>query len=203
MRIDINLASQPYEDARRFWTHWGAALALLGLTTILLGFLAITRFINASHERKEIADMESVIAQFDQEKSRAEATLNQPQNRVTRDRSRFLNDLFARKAFSWTRLFEDLERVMPAHLHVVSINPNISRDNNIELKLVVGGETSEQARDLVRKMEASKRFRETRIESEKTREDREGAGENTDRVKFDISAFYVPSGETETAGGVD
>ena len=94
---------------------------------------------------------------------------------------------------------------MPAHLHVVSINPNISKEdsNNIELKLVVGGETSEQARDLVRKMEASKRFRGTHIDSEATRDEREAGGQNNDRVKFDISALYVPSSETEDAGGVN
>src|SRR5262249_37726316 len=170
MRIDINLATQPYEDARRFWTYWGTGLALLSLATILLAFLAVTTFINANRERKEIAGMEAVIARFDQEKAQAEATLNQPQNRLTRDRSRFLNGLFTRKAFSWTQLFEDLERVMPAHLHVVSIRPDMSKDNNLEIKLVVGGETSEQALDLVRKMENSHRFRQTQIESEKTNE---------------------------------
>ncbi len=26
MRLDINLASQPYEDARQFWLRWGTAL---------------------------------------------------------------------------------------------------------------------------------------------------------------------------------
>lgn len=202
MRIDINLATQPYEDARRFWTNWGAGLALLGLATILLGFMAITRFINANHERQEIADMESVIAKFDAEKSRAEATLNQPQNRATRDRSRFLNELFARKAFSWTRLFEDLERVMPAHLHVVSIHPDMSKDNNLEIKLVVGGDTREQALDLVRKMEGSRRFKQTQIESEKTNENPEEGGKR-DRVLFDLRALYVPSDEIGAAGGVD
>ena len=146
--------------------------------------------------------MESVIAKFDAEKAQAEATLNRPQNRLTRDRSQFLNELFARKAFSWTRLFEDLERVMPAHLHVVSIRPDLSKDNNIEIKMVVGGDNSEQARDLVRKMEASKRFKDTRIDSERTSEDREGGG-NTDRVTFDITAFYVPSDETGAASGVN
>src|SRR5438552_5523808 len=176
MRIDINLASQPYEDAQRFWTSWGTGLALLCLTTILLGFMATTRFINANRERKEIADMESVIAKFDAEKAQAEATLNRPQNRLTRDRSQFLNELFARKAFSWTRLFEDLERVMPAHLHVVRISPDLSKDNDLEIKLVVGGDTREQALDLVRKMEGSKRFKGTQIEVERTKDEGGGNG---------------------------
>ena len=202
MRIDINLASQPYEDARRFWTNWGTALGLLGFATLLLVFVAGTRLINANHERKEIADMESVIAKFDAEKAQAEATLNRPQNRLTRDRSQFLNELFARKAFSWTRLFEDLERVMPAHLHVVRISPDLSKENDLEIKLVVGGDTREQALDLVRKMEGSKRFKGTQIESERTKEEGGGNGPG-DRVTFDISASYVPSGETGAAGGSD
>ena len=107
-----------------------------------------------------------------------------------RDQSRFLNDLFQRKAFSWTKVFEDLETVMPAHLHVVSIHPDMSKDNNLEIKLVVAGESREQALDLVRKMEASQRFKQTQIDVGKVRE---SSPPNGDRVLFDISALYTPS----------
>ena len=101
--------------------------------------MAISGFVQASHERAKIAKLQGKIAAYDQEKSGAEAMLSRPENRVLRDRSRFLNELFLRKAFSWTRVFEDLEQVMPAHLHVVSIHPDMSKDNNLEIKLVVGG----------------------------------------------------------------
>ena len=47
MQININLATQPYEDSSRFWTYWGTGLALLGLATTLLVFLAGTSFMNA------------------------------------------------------------------------------------------------------------------------------------------------------------
>jgi hypothetical protein len=40
MRVDVNLASQPYEDARLFWLRWGGGLVALGVLTLLL--LAIT-----------------------------------------------------------------------------------------------------------------------------------------------------------------
>jgi len=197
LRIDINLATQPYEDSRRFWTYWGTGLALLALVTALLGFLAVTRFNEARHDREKIAGLQSEIAAYDQEKARAEAMLNLPQNRIVRDRSRFLNDLFQRKAFSWTRVFEDLERVMPAHLHVVSIHPDMSKDNSLEIKLVVAGDSREQALDLVRKMEGSKRFKQTQIQSERS----ENESVNGDRVRFDISALYIPSAETTEASG--
>ena len=204
MRIDINLASQPYEDSRRFWTYWGTGLALLVIATGMLVFLAATGFMNARRDREQISNLESKLAAFSQEKNHAESMLNQPQNRVIRDRSRFLNELFERKAFSWTRVFEDLERVMPAHLHVISIHPDLSTDkneNNMQIKLVVGGDTREQALDLVRKMESSKRFKQTRIDSERFATENSST---TDRVQFDINALYIPSTDkAETSGGMN
>jgi len=200
LRIDINLATRPYEDSRRFWTYWGTGLALLALLTLLLGYLAVSGFLQASRERAKMADLQRQLAAYDAEKSSAEAMLSRPENRVVRDRSRFLNDLFLRKAFSWTKVFEDLERVMPAHLHVVSIHPDMSKDNNLEIKLIVAGESREQALDLVRKMEGSKRFKQTQIESERS----ETEPSNGDRVRFDISALYIPSAEaTEASGGMN
>jgi len=200
MRIDINLASQPYQDARRFWTYWGTGLALLGLMTALLVYLAVTGFIRAGHDREQMARLESEIKKYDLEKSESEAVLNQPQNRTMREQSRFLNELFQRKAFSWTRVFEDLERVMPAHLHVVSIHPDISADNNAQIKLLVGGDSREQALDLVRKMEGSKRFKQTRIDTEQFASEQQ---RTTDPVQFEIVTSYVPSAAPEeTSGGM-
>jgi type IV pilus assembly protein PilN len=199
MRLNINLASQPYEDSRQFWTYWGTGLALLSLTTVLLLVLAVNGFIEGSRDRQQISKLKTQLAEFDREKAEAQAMLNQPQNREVRDRSHFLNELFERKAFSWTLAFEQLEQVMPTHLHVISIHPGISADNNLELRLVVGGETREQALDLVRKMESSKHFKQTRIDSEKF-ENPENNNSNKDRVEFDINALYVPFTEVGNGG---
>ncbi len=119
----------------------------------------------ARKDRSLIAQREQQIAVRDQEKARAEAILNLPENRTTRDRSQFLNDLFLRKAFSWTEVFEDLERVMPARLHLVSIQPAMAPGNQLEIKMVVAGESRERALELVRKMESSQRFQQTQIEA--------------------------------------
>jgi type IV pilus assembly protein PilN len=197
MRIDINLASHPYEDSRRFWTYWGTGLGLLALATLLLVFLAVTGFMNASKDRSQIARLQQEIAAYDQEKSHAESVLAQPQNRVLRDRSRFLNELFQRKAFSWTRVFEDLEQVMPPRLHVVSIHPDMSADNSLEIKLVVAGDSRDQALELVRKMESSNHFRQTYIATERQSEE----NPNGDRVEFEIGALYVPAGEKNAVAG--
>ena len=200
MRIDINLASLPYQDSRRFWSYWGTGLALLGLTTALLVYLAIAGFIRAGHDRQQIAKLKSEIAAYDQERTQSEAVLNQAQNRTMREQSRFLNELFQRKAFSWTRVFEDLERVMPAHLHVVSIHPDSVADNNAEIKLTVGGTSRDQALDLIKKMENSKRFKGTKIETEKFSDQQR----ETDPVQFEIVTSYVAGAASdETSGGMN
>ena len=197
MRIDINLASQPYQDARRFWLRWGGALVVLSLLTLILVYSALTGWVSARKDRDLIRQREAQIAERDREKIQAEALLNRPENRSTRDRSQFLNELFQRKAFSWTKVFEDLERVMPPRLHVVSIRPEMGPDAGLNIKLVVAGESRERALELVRKMEASKRFQQTRIDQE-TSEVRQTAGDN---VQFDISAVYIPEVPGTGKGG--
>jgi type IV pilus assembly protein PilN len=197
MRVDINLATQPYQDARQFWLRWGGALVALSLLTLILVYSALTGWVSARKDRNLIRQREAQIADRDREKTQAETLLNRPENRSTRDRSQFLNELFQRKAFSWTKVFEDLERVMPPRLHVVSIRPEMGSDAGLNIKLVVAGESRERALELVRKMEASQRFQQTRIDQE-TSEVRQTPGDN---VQFDISAVYVPEVPGTGKGG--
>jgi type IV pilus assembly protein PilN len=188
MRVEINLATRPYEDAGPFWLRWGGALAATAVVTLVLLYTVLAGWSGARRDRSLIAQREEQIAARDQEKAKAEAILNLPENRSTRDRSQFLNDLFRRKAFSWTQVFEDLERVMPARLHLVSIQPATTPDKQLQIKLVVAGESRERALELVRKMESSQHFQETQIQQESS----EGGQTPGDNVHFDISAVYVP-----------
>src|SRR5580693_89402 len=197
MRVDINLASQPYEDARLFWLRWGGGLAALGVLTLLLLIITVNGWVGARKDRQLIRQYEAQSAARDKEQADALALLNLPQNSVTRDRSQFLNDLFQRKAFSWTKAFEDLEQVMPPRLHVVSIHPELGPDNELEIKLIVAGDSREHALDLVSKMEASKHFHETYIDEENT----SPASGTGDTVEFHITALYVPDIGNATPGG--
>jgi len=199
MRLNINLATQPYEDAGRFWFRWGGALLALGVLTIGLLYFTFLGWLGARKDRALIRQYQQQIAARDQEKADAQAVMNLPQNADTRDRSQFLNDLFYRKAFSWTRVFEDLEQVMPPRVHVVSIQPELASNNELAIKLVVAGDSRERALELVRKMEASKHFQQTEIQQESAES---GNSSNPgDTVKFDISALYVPEFEAPTAQG--
>lgn len=190
MRVEINLATQPYEDARRFWFRWGGALVALGIVTLGLVYFTLLGWVTAAKDKGLIGQNMHQIADRDGEKSAAQALMNLSQNSVTRDRSQLLNGLFYRKSFSWTQVFEELERVMPPRLHVVSIQPEFAPDNELAIKLVVAGDSRDRALDLVRKMEESQHFQQTQIEQE-TAETGSGATSG-DTVKFSISALYIP-----------
>ncbi|MBV9483273.1 MAG: PilN domain-containing protein [Acidobacteria bacterium] len=190
MRIDVNLASQPYEDARAFWMRWGSGVALLAILSAAL-LVETTMGLIYAHQDERMSDQaKAEISKRDQEWARAEAFLNQPQNRDIRDRSQFLNALIERKAFSWTQVFADLERIMPARLHVVSIHPELTEEEQLQIKLTVAGESRERALDLVRRMEESPRFRQPVINSENAQTNSQTPGDN---VEFNISALYVPA----------
>lgn len=188
MRVTINLASQPFEDAQRFVRQWTLTLGLVGLLTLVLVVGAVLRLRSWSVEERRIHDLQAQLAQGDREIGQAEAFLNRPENRDTRDKSLILNDLITRKAFSWTEVFSDLERIMPPRLHVVSIRPELTPDNQLALRMVVAGESRERALELVRHMEQSPRFRQPQIVAEAREEQPQNPG---DRVQFDISTLYA------------
>lgn len=190
MRLDINLATNVYEDSRQFWIRWGIALGLLSIVTLGLLAMAVTGYWEARKDRIQISELESKIAARDKERTDAEALLNRPENRAIRDKSQYLNDLIARKAFSWTKAFEDLERVMPPKIHLVSIQPELNDDNQLVIKMSVAGESTERALELVKHMEDSKHFRDTRIESQMPVATQQGS---TDTVELKINALYVPT----------
>src|SRR5467141_319739 len=187
MRIDINLASQPYEDARQFWLRWGTALSAVAVLTLALLAGTVIGWLNARRDRAKIADLRTGITQRDQTRKQAEDFLNRPENRATRDESQLINELIEHKAFSWTRVLEDLEKVMPPRVHLVSIRPELDEDNQLALKMVVVGDARERGIELERRMEDSRHFARTRISDERYQQSTTG-----DNAQMDIVAIYVP-----------
>jgi hypothetical protein len=100
---------------------------------------------------RQIVQAQQEIASLDGERAKALATLNQPQNREVADQSAFLNNLFARKALSWTRVFTEMEKLMPANIHVVSMKPEFNRENQLVLHVVVATTARDKAVELILK----------------------------------------------------
>ncbi|MFZ3214130.1 MAG: PilN domain-containing protein [Terriglobales bacterium] len=188
MRSRINLASQPYEDAQRFYLQWVGLLLALAVITALLITLVVRSHRASRDIARKVAQERSQIAEVDRERADDEAILNRPANRDVRDKSRFLNALIVRKAFSWTQVFSDLERIVPPRVRIVSIHPDVNLSNQLEIHLEAIGDSREKANELLRHMEESPTFREPQLRVERP-SDTPGGSPGID---FTIVAQYVP-----------
>src|SRR6202011_4309438 len=119
--------------------RWGTAVGAVAVLTLVLLARDVTGWMNARRDRAAIAEKRAMIADRDQLRANAERILALPENRSTRDQSQFLNALIERKSFSWTRVLEDLEKVMPPRVHLQSIHPELNDENQLELKMEVAG----------------------------------------------------------------
>ena len=185
MRLNINLATHPYEDAREFWIRWGSAVGVLALLTLFLVGWTVHNWIDAGRDRQNMAQIGHQISSRDKEKAEAQALLNMSANRSTRDQSQFLNSLIRRKSFSWTLVFEDLEQVMPRDLHVLSLQPKFTDQNTMLLDMKVVGTSRAAAVELVHRMETSRHFQNAQLVQESASDKGEG-------VVATVESTYVP-----------
>jgi hypothetical protein len=168
--------------------RWGAILGGIACITAALLLIDYTHWRDNRVINEKTAKIQQEIDQLDAQRNANQSLLNQPANRETRDRSQFLNGIIVRKSFSWTRAFSDLEKIMPTRVHLVKIEPELTPQNELKIKMTVEGKSRDKALDLVRKLETSNEFKQARIETETAKSGNDAEG----TVEFDISAIYLP-----------
>src|SRR3954451_15463911 len=166
MRLNINLATHPYQDLNRYMRRWMLPLIVFALASIALAAWTWHQYSSGRGMNAKIKAQQEQIRSFDQQKAAATRMLNEPGNKEVADTARFLNLLIAKKAFSWTRVFMQMEEIMPGRLHVVSMTPELTQNNQLLLTMRVAGDSREQAVELVRRIEKSPSFRTATLRSE-------------------------------------
>lgn len=196
MKISVNLASRPFIELRPLYAK--LRLTLLGLAVLAVVLGVALHFLDAK-ARDAQAQMNALRAKtesYQQVRQRNEARMRQPQNMAVLERSRFLNDVFAKKSFSWTAVMMDLERVLPAGVQVTSIDPATTKSGEVNIRLRVSGER-DRAVELVRNLEKSQRFVAPRIAGESAQAQQENAAarggpQAPGGVEFEIFSGYNP-----------
>lgn len=201
MRININLASQKYEDVRMFVSRAGAATAAMVIFTLILAVLAWFNYSGSKSSSARIRELEQKINMLKQQRDDAVRIENLPENRGVTDEKNYWNRQIARRGFSWTQLFNDLQKIMPGRVYVISVAPELTADNQLKLKMVLGGESSQDLNDLVRKMESSRRFRHTELVTQTIQKESKPGGPPLH--KFEIETFYTAAnpGSARNASG--
>ncbi len=164
IRVPINLASQPFRRDRP---------ALVGLTAVAVaaGLLLVFQVARIVSERHQAADtlvtidrLSAQVRTIDAEQAKLNATLRRPENAVVLERSVFLNELIDRKAISWTKIFADLEKVMPYNVRLVSVRlPEVDSQNEVLLDMFVGAKEVPPVLEFLKRLEASPQFGPTSV----------------------------------------
>jgi Tfp pilus assembly protein PilN len=159
VRIPINLASEPFRRDRPVLVATGVAMALL--TVVLCGLLyliAVDRT-RSGETRGRVNRLSQELSAISTQQARLDATLRQPANASILERSLLLNTLVERKSVSWTRIFADLEAVMPPNVRLIQVRlPQIDSRNEVLLDMVVGSQSPEPVITFLKQLQASPRF---------------------------------------------
>lgn len=197
MRISINLANRPFVELRPLFARLRLAMGLLAVLAVALGFWLHSLNAKASVARAKMDALKAKTQQYQHERMMNEARMHQPQNMAVLERSQYLNAVFATKSFSWTAVLMDLEKVLPTGVQVTSIEPQITKEGDVNIRLRVSGDR-DRAVQLVRNLETSQRFLHPRLASEQA-QTQEGTARGANApvlppgaVQFEIWSGYNP-----------
>jgi type IV pilus assembly protein PilN len=159
IRVPINLASEPFRRDRPLFIASVAACLILVITLGLeINTIARQRR-QAAVTRTAIARLNAPLRSIGAEQSKLDGTLRRPENAEVLERSVFLNELIERKSISWTRIFADLEKVLPYNLRLISVRlPEVNSQNQVFLDMVVSAKDVAPVLDFLRRLEASPQF---------------------------------------------
>jgi len=159
MRIPVNLASEPFRRDRPMLIASGVcAAALVALLGVLI-FLIVSERRQARDAREAVARANAQLTAVVKEQTTVDAFLRQGPNAEVLQRSRMLNELINRKSISWTKIFADLEGVMPYNVRLITVRlPQITSQNEVVLDMVVGAKEPGAAIAFFKRLEDSPRF---------------------------------------------
>ncbi len=129
MKIAINLATQPFRRDRPLLVLSGIAGAAL---LVLLGvqiYLSYAQRDQLAAGHRNVDQLQRRVRALAAQQAKLDAILHEPGNAEVLERGLFLNELLYRKGISWTRILQDLEKVVPYNVRIMSIRPTINSHN--------------------------------------------------------------------------
>ena len=160
----INLASQPFRRERGQKAVLAFVCLALTCSLLLLTGLIFHERSKASDTRRQIDQERAQLRRFQRDQASFSAVLGRPDNADVFAKSVFLNQLIARRAISWTRVFRDLETVMPPDMRLEAVRlPQIASEDaggvdHVQLDMVVGTRRPDTVITLLKQLGVSPLF---------------------------------------------
>ena len=188
--LDLNLSTKPFPAYRLINT--ALALVLAGLLIISawqgMGFVRYSRL--ARPLRPAEIDARVEAESLGKQVAEVESRLDRPEATAKLNEVGFLNHLIARKNLLWTRLFADLEDLVPNNVHLVGLRPDIGANDVVTLQIELRARSVADASEFIHRLEKSPVFQNIIVSNEQ-RLDR---NESTD-IDVKLATVYLPERE--------
>ena len=158
MRLPLNLATEPMRRDRPILVASAAVGVLLCVSFAMLIGLEISDRRNMDESRAQIAKVQSQLAKITAAQAQVDAQMRLPENAGVMGRSVLFNDLIRAKAGSWTKIFSDLETVLPHDVRIIAIRPQLNGRGQLSLDMTVAALTSDPVTGFLLKLESSEMF---------------------------------------------
>jgi hypothetical protein len=190
MKTHFNLATAPLENNRRF-VAGSSVVGILGLGVMLLLSLHAIHARRANREMRETIDhlRDQVGISLRQQESLRNA-FRSPQAEEALKRSEFLNGLIEARTFPWTKMFADLEQILPPGVRVISISPKMDSAGLVTVVFSVGAVNDEQEIKFLNAIDTSPVFSDVHITEENHPQRSSSNGTDTDKVLVNLEAHY-------------
>lgn len=188
MNVRLNLATKPLEAHRKFIAGSGVLGAVAAIVFLSLGWhVYLARKANAEMRAKSQKIIQQV-AEFQQQREALERFFNLEENAKLHDRAAYINGLIDARSFNWTLMFMDLEKILPAGVRVVSIEPKQEK-GRVEVKFIVGATSDETKLKFLKALEDSKTFSHVELINQHF----SSPGTGGDQIVIELNAEYSRS----------
>ena len=195
MRFQLNLSSHPFP-------HYRTTNLLLGGVFFLTVAFSVWQAAGVSRFSDQLGSLSAreqaarVEWEFLGERiGELDERLRRPEALAAIEEVLFLNQLVERRRFSWTHLLDEIERIIPRAVYLVTIEPRIDDAGLVQIQMQVRGQTIEDLSGFILDLEGAAAFRDVTVLSE-ARGDVEGRAE----IELSMEVSYLPETAYSTEG---
>jgi Tfp pilus assembly protein PilN len=185
MKLRLNLSTAPLDNKRPFLAATSVLAAVGVLTFLLLSHAAYTSWRSSRDLRSEISRWQTEIRTNREKQAVLEAYFQTTQAKQVLDRAAFLNSLIGQRSFPWTKVFMDLEQILPPGVRVVNISPKLE-SGRAQVELTIGAESDESKIKFLQNLERSKVFSDIQVKDDRHSEQLAGG----DKITVQLTAWY-------------
>jgi len=174
------------ENKRPFLALAGV-LGTVGILLLLLLSHGAYKSWRANRDlRVEIARWETEIRANKEKQASLQEYFHSAQAQQVLDRAAFLNSLIGQRSFPWTKIFMDLEKILPAGVRVVNISPRLV-NGKAQVGITVGAATDEGKIKFIEALEKSPAFSNVQVQGERHSDQ---ITPTSDRITLELTALY-------------